>query len=336
MPATTYEKLTAALNKKEYSNIYLLQGDESYYIDKIAERLENEILNEAEKSFNLSVLYGDDVDPTVIVDHCRQFPMMSDRRVVIIREAQALRNIEDLLKYVENPTPSTILALCYKHKKLDGRTNFSKAIKKRGTILETKRMYDNQLAPWIAGLMGSKGIKFEKDVPGILAEHLGSDLQKIEAEIEKLENNVSDGQVVDAALVEKYVGISKRYNVFELQKAMSVGDRAKAMRITNHLARNPKDSPLIFIIASMFNYFSRLLLTGLHRKASDEVLQSKLKVNPYFLREYRGAMRFWDGRRVLGAFQLLSEYDLRAKGVNNKSTSPEELLKEMMYRIMYQ
>lgn len=335
MPTLSFEDVNQQINQKNFEPIYFLHGAESFYIDKLTDRLEGEILSESEKAFNQSVLYGEDVDFKQVLDHCRQYPMMSERRVVIIREAQSMKDLSKLEPYLSQPTPSTTLVISYKHKKLDGRTSFAKAIKSKAVVMESKVLYDNQVEGWIAKLLNSKKIKYEAGVTALLAENLGNDLQKIDREIEKLRTNLKEGEKVGPAMVERYIGISRQYNVFELQKAMSMGDMEKVMKITRYFADNVKEVHPVVIVASLYNYFSRLLTVGMNKGASDKDLQSKLKLSSaFFIREYKQALRFWNGRKVLNAFEVLSEYDLKLKGVNNRSTNPSEILKEMMWRLM--
>lgn len=335
MPAKTFEEIQKSLKAKTFDPIYMLHGEESYYIDKVSDYIEAHALNESEQAFNQSILYGEDVNFKMIVDECRQFPMMSEKRVVILKEAQSMRDLVKLEPYINQPSPSTILVICHKHKKLDGRTSFAKALKKSATILESKPLYDNQVEGWIAKLLNSKRIKYEAGVTSLLAEHLGNDLQKIEKEVAKLQTNLGEGETVNAKMVEKFIGISRQYNVFELQKAMSAGDLKKTMGITHYFAANEKEVHPIMVIAALYNYFTRLLIVGMNKTATDKTLQAKLKLSSaFFIREYKQALRFWNGRKVLTAFELLSEYDLKLKGVNNRSTPSSELLKEMVFRMM--
>ncbi|MDX1683764.1 MAG: DNA polymerase III subunit delta [Saprospiraceae bacterium] len=332
----TYQEIVQQLRAKEFAPVYFLHGQEPYYIDKITTTVEQSVLTESEKAFNQEVLYGKDIGFKNVLDICQQYPMMAERRVVVIKEAQYMRDLEKLLPYVQKPTPTTILVIAHKHKKLDGRTSFAKTLKSSSAIVfESKPLYDNQVEGWIAKLLASRKIKYESGVTALLAEHLGNDLEKIEKEVDKLKTNLPEDGVVTHALVEQYIGISRQYNVFELQKAMSNGDLGKAMTIVDYFSKNEKEAPPVLIVGSLYNYFNRLLTVGMNRTAPDKVLQRKLNLSSaYFLREYRQAIRFWNGRKVLSALELLSEYDLRIKGVVNRSTPPMELVREMVLRMM--
>ncbi len=335
MPNQSYSEIQAAIDQKQYASVYFLHGNEPFYIDRITQRIEEEVLNEGEKAFNLSVLYGEETEAQTVIDYARQFPMMSERRVVIVKEAQGLKDIKKLENYLDGINPSTVLLVAYKHKKLDGRSTFAKKLKTMATVLESKTLYDNQVEGWIAKLLASKKIAYVPGVTAMLSEHLGNDLLRIEKEVDKLRTNLKEGQKVDPQLVEKYIGISRQYNVFELQKAMSTGNIAKVMRITHYFAENVKEIHPVVVVGALYNYFSRLLIVGLNKNKSDKELQSKLKLSStFFIREYKSALRYWNGKKVLNAMQLLSEFDLKIKGVGSRSTALPEILKEMIYRIM--
>ncbi len=330
----SYEKLLAEIEGGQLNALYGLHGEEPYFIDKIAEAIQKKSLEDHERDFNESIFYGKDADARSVVDTCRQFPMMASRRLVMIKEAQQMRDLSALVDYVKNPAATTVLVICHKYKKLDGRTQFAKAIKQKGIVFESKKLYDNQLEPWIHTALIRKGVKSAPGVVGTLAQYLGNDLQKIENEIEKIVINKKKGEEVTTDDVEKYVGISKQYNVFELQRVMGRGDLQGTMRMVNYFAEG-KSGEAIAVIATLYGYFTRLLLTGVYSKLSDKDLQYKLGLSStYFVKEYRSAIRFFNGKRVMKAFRLLAEYDLRVKGVNNKSTPPGELLREMMLRMM--
>ena len=329
-----YKNIIKDIKAGSTSPVYLLHGEESFFIDKIADAIESLVAPES-KDFNLSLLYGEEVTPQNVMDHCRQYPMMAPFRVVLVREAQNLKGIAQLEQYIDHLVPTTILALSHKHKKVDGRTQFAKKVKKVGTVFESKRLYDNQIEGWIGQELRSRGVQFEPSVPAILSDHLGQDLSKIEGELDKVETNLVEGQSLNSEMIEKWVGISRSYNVFELQKAMSRGDVKSIMRIVNYFSQNTHTHHPLMIMASLYNYFSRLLLLGLNKRADQKTLMSKLKISsPYFLKEYQQALRFWKGKKVVAAFEILGEYDLKLKGYNTRRADAGELLKEMMMKML--
>lgn len=314
--------------------VYLLHGEEAFFIDKIAKAIESLVPPES-RDFNLSILYGEEVTAQQVMDHCRQYPMMSEYRVVLVREAQQLKGLTQLEQYLDHLVPTTVLVLGHKHKKVDGRTQFAKKIKKIGEVFEAKRMYDNQVEGWIAQELKGRNISYDHTVPAILSDHLGQDLAKIDGELDKVQTNLPAGETLKVDMIEKWVGISRTFNVFELQKAMSKGDIKGVMRITNYFSQNTHTHHPLMILASLYTYFSRLLILGLNRKSDPKTLLSKLNVSsPYFLKEYQMALRFWKGRKVLASFEILGEYDLKLKGVGTRRTDPGELLKEMMMRLL--
>lgn len=335
MPERSYKDIIQSIQQRDFAPFYFLHGSEPYYIDKLTDLIEESVLPEAERSFNQIILYGQDAEGRTVADYARQFPMMSEKRVVIVKEAQSMKGLSDMASYFDSPNPSTILVLAYKHKKLDGRLAISKKIKASAVMMESKTLYDNQVEGWIANLLKEKGISFQSGVTGLLAEHIGNDLARIDTEVDKLSANLKEGQSVDPSLIEKYIGISKQYNVYELQRAMSEGNLKKVMRITDYFANNIKEVHPVMVTGALYNYFSRLLTVGMNKSLSDRELQAKLRLSSaFFLREYKAALRFWNGNKVLRAMQLLSEFDLKFKGVGSRSTSLPELLKEMIYRMM--
>ena len=332
---TEYGNLIKQIKSGNAQPVYFLHGEEPHYIDGIVDEVQNGILTEGERSFNLAVLYGKEVDFKRVVDECRQFPMMAEKRVVVLREAQQMKDIDALSNYIEHPNPSTVLAIAYKHKKLDGRTAFAKKVKKNAVVFESTRIYDNQVPAWIRSTMTAQGLQIEDGATHLMAEHLGNDLSKIGKEIEKLQLNIPAGSRITEAMIKEHVGISNEYNVFELQKAMGAGNLKKTMMIVDHFSRNTKTNHPIMIIGILFNYFTKLMITGVNKNTNDQTLQRKLGLSSsYFLRDYKQAIRFFNGRKVINAFSLLAEYDLKFKGVNNRSQSNGELLKEMIFKMM--
>ena len=331
----TYQQLIADLKKKDYKPMYLLHGTESYFIDKITQHVENKVLSEAEKGFNFTVLYGKETNFQTIVDVARRYPMMAERQVVILKEAQQMRDLSKLDAYAKQPTPTTLLLICHKHKKLDARTAFAKAIKKNGVIFESKKLYDNQVPEWIVGYLKDRNYTISPEACRLVADFLGTDLSKIANELEKLSLNVAAGTKITPKHVEDNIGISKDYNVFELTKALGAGDTLKATRIANYFAANPKDNPMPVIVGALYNYFSKLYICQFLRNSPDDAWVKALKLrNNWFLKEYKAAIRTFNKPKTEHALAVIKEYDLKSKGVDRDSTPEGELVREMVWKIV--
>lgn len=331
----TYKAILKDLQKKKYAPIYFLSGEESYYIDKIASHIEKKILSESEVAFNLSVYYGKEIEFKQVIDSARQFPMMAPYRVVIIREAQHMRQIESLLKYVENPSPQTILVICYKNKKLDGRKKFGKVIKDKAIFLETKSLRDYQIEPWIKDEIQARGYKIHPEASMLLAEYLGGDLAKISSELDKLLMDREEADPIDTSIVQQRIGISKEYNVFELQKALGTRNVTKANTIMRYFAANKKKHPIQMINGYLFNYFSKLFIASSYQQLPDKELGSKMNLyNNYFIKDYRSASKYYSPVHIKKIFKILNEIDGKSKGIDNRSTSEGELMKELIMKIV--
>ncbi|MFC4633108.1 DNA polymerase III subunit delta [Dokdonia ponticola] len=315
--------------------VYFLSGEEAYFIDEIADYIEDHILDESEKGFNQMVLYGRDVTIEDIVGNAKRYPMMADRQVVIVKEAQDLsRTIEKLASYVENPQPSTVLVICYKYKKIDKRKALAKALKKNGIHFESKKLYENQVSDWLRRLVIHKGYHINPKAAHILVEYLGTDLSKVNNEIEKLMLILSKGSEITPEAIEENIGISKDFNNFELRKAVGERDIVKAQRISQYFTQNPKDNPLVLTISSLYGFFSNLLrYHGLPQKDKTTVARA-LGVNPFFVGEYTTAARHYPMKRVSAAIALLREADVKSKGVGSSPFATPDLLKELLVKIM--
>ena len=331
----TFEQIVGDIKRKIYHPVYLLHGDEPYFIDAITDLIESSVLTDAEKEFNQSVVYGRDTDPGRIIDMARRFPMMANYQVVIVREAQDIEKIENLQLYVDKPQPSTILVITYKYKKIDQRKSFAKSIDKAGVIFESKRLYDDKIPAWINEQITARGYAIKPDACQLLAEYLGADLGRISNEIEKLMINLAAGSTIDSALIERNIGISKDYNVFELQNALGTRDIERANRIINHFAANTKQNPMIVVLTVLFGFFMKLMIYHQLSDKSKMTVASALSVNPYFVKDYIVAAQNYPQRRLRIIISLLREYDLRLKGINNGSTEESELLRELVYRILH-
>jgi len=332
----TFEQILADLKNKTYKPVYLLMGEEPYFIDIITDYITGNVLTESEKTFNQVILYGKDTDVRAIIDSARRFPMMSESQVVVVKEAQYLEKISDLVFYANNPLKSTILVINYKHQKFDKRLKLYKAINEKGVIFESKRLYDNQIADFIKSYLNKKGFKIEPATTILLIEFLGNDLGKIVKELEKLIIALDTGNKTITSLdVEKNIGISKDYNNFELQKALIKKDILKANRIINYFDKNQKNNPIPLTITSLYYFFSKVLAYHSIDDKSKNKIVSALKINPYFISDYQSAARAYSPAKVESIISILREYDLKSKGVGNISTSPGNLLKELIYKILH-
>jgi DNA polymerase-3 subunit delta len=314
--------------------IYFLMGEEPYYIDKLTEYIENNILTDEEKGFNQMVLYGKDVTVEDIVSNAKRYPMMADRQVVIVKEAQELsRTIEKLESYAENPQPTTVLVIAYKYKTLDKRKKVTKVLDKNGLVFESKKLYDNQVGEWIKRVLSGKGFGIEPKAAAMLVEFLGNDLSKISNELDKLAIILPKGSSITPMLIEDNIGISKDYNIFELRKAIGEKDQLKAYKIADYFAQNPKDNPLVMTVGLIFGFFNQLLqYHGLKDKNPSNAAKM-LKVNPYFIKDYDVALRNYPMRKVSSIISTLRDVDVKSKGVGSNSISQSDLLREMLVKV---
>jgi DNA polymerase-3 subunit delta len=306
-------------------------GDEPYYIDKIADFISQNVLSEEEKGFNQMVVYGKDTSLDEIVSHAKRFPMMADHQVIIVKEAQHLsRTIEQLISYVENPQNTTVLVFCYKYKKLDKRKKLYKSIAKNGVLFESKKLYENQVADWIRRVLSGKGYGISPKSSAMLVEYLGTDLSRIDNELQKLYLSIQKGQEITPELIERHIGISKDYNNFELKKAIAERNLSKASRIVRYFSQNPKDNPFVVTVTLLHTFFSQLLqYHGLNDQSPKSVAQH-LGVNPYFVGEYQVAAKNYPMKRVSRIISGLRELDLKGKGLAAQNISQDDLLKELL------
>lgn len=332
----TYNEILQNLQKKVYRPFYILMGDEPYFIDKIADYIAHNILSGDEQSFNQTTLYGKDTDVDTVVSVARRFPMMANNQVVILKEAQNLKGLEDgLLSYVQNPLNSTILVICYKYKSIDKRKKFLKVAAEKGIVFESKKIYENQLAPWIQNYCSDKGYKVHPQAVAMLAEFLGTEISKVANELDKLMILLPAGSTITPADIEKNIGISKDFNVFELQNALGEKDVLKANRIINYFGSNPNLNPIPKTIASLYFYFNRLLKYQLIPDKSRANLVKVLGIQPFFLDSYIKAARIYPTKKVVEIIAILREYDMKSKGIGNVSSSPGDLQREMIYKILH-
>ncbi|MGY8916137.1 MAG: DNA polymerase III subunit delta [Flavobacteriales bacterium] len=315
--------------------IYFLMGEESYYIDKIAEYIEKNVLTEDERGFNQMVMYGKEVTIEEIVGNAKRYPMMAEKQVIIVKEAQHLsRSIENLLSYADNPQPSTVLVFCYKYGKLDKRKKIYKSIQKTGVLFESKKLYENQVSDWIRMVLQGKGYSISPKAAILLVEYLGTDLSKINNELEKLQLVIPKDVEISPAAIEEHIGISKDFNNFELKKAIGERDILKATRIIHYFAQNPKDNPFVVTVTLLHNFFSQLLQYHGMSDHSSKNVASTLGINPYFVKEYQTAARNYPMKKVSQIISYLREMDLKGKGVGGTNLSQADLLKELLVKII--
>lgn len=328
------EKIIGDWKKSKFKPVYWLEGEEDYFIDKVVHYAEHEILTEAEAGFNLMVFYGKDASWIDVVNSCKRYPMFSERQVVILKEAQQMRDIDKLEPYIEHPLSSTIFVVSYKEKKVDGRSKLAKTLKEKGEMLTTKKMYDNQLPDWTNELITSKGRSISQKALMLLVDHIGNDLSRINNEIDKVLVNLGERMNITEDDIEKYVGVSKEYNPFELQGAMAQKDLAKAMKIIQYFEANPKAAPIQLILPTLYNLFSKTYMIFGQQAKDDKTIAANIGVNPFFVKDYVATARNYGYGGVEAAILLLHTYNLKSVGVNDSGTSDGSLLKEMVAKMM--
>ncbi len=331
----TLEEIVKEVDQKKFRPIYLLMGDEPYYIDRLCDYIQSKVLSEEERSFNEYILYGKDVGAVEIDNVARRFPMMAPHQLVLVKEAQLIKKIEDLVHYASQPQPTTVLILAHKYKSIPKNRKLYKAIEKNGVVFESKKLYDSQIAEWVTSYLRKRKWQIDPASAQLIAENLGNDLSKISNELDKLLLVSNSGQqLVTPELIQSNIGISKDYNTFELQKALGMRQEIKAYRIVQYFASNQKEHPFVLSISSLYAYFSKLLLLHFSKDKSPRNLASVLGINPYFVNEYLVAAKNYSPRKVVDIIHLLREYDLKSKGVDANATEPGELLRELIFKIL--
>ena len=329
------EKILSNWKKGSFKPVYWLEGEESYFIDILVNYAEKHILKESEASFNLSVFYGKDADWAEVINACRRYPMFAERQVVLLKEAQQMRDLEKLEGYIDNPLSSTVFVVSHKEKKVDGRGKLAKALKKSTVeVFTTKKLYENQLPEWANTIIVNRGLTIQPKALYILVDHVGNDLSRIENEIEKLTLNLGSKKTISEDDIEKFIGVSKEFNVFELQAAIGQKDLAKSIRIIQYFESNPKAAPIQLVLPSIYNFFSKLYILKGTTGANSLNAASILGVQPFFVKEYLSAANKYDFESVEKVLLLLHQYNLRSIGVNNGGTTDAGLLKEMVVKIM--
>ena len=320
--------------KGTYKPIYWLEGEEEYFIDKVMKYAESNILKESETGFNLSVFYGKDADWAAVINACRRYPMFAERQVVLLKEAQQMRDIEKLEAYIENPLTSTIFVVSYKEKKVDGRTRLAKLLKEKGVVLTTKKLYDNQLPEWTEELVESKELNISQKALMLLVDHIGNDLSRIENEIDKIAINLGKRKGITETDVEQYVGVSKDFNVFELQAALATKNLSKAIQIIQYFEANPKAAPIQLILPSLYTFFSKaFMIYGLNTR-DEKTIAASLGINPFFIKDYLRTITLYSYADIEKLLLLLSDYNLKSIGINNPGATDASLLKEMLVKMI--
>jgi len=326
------------IKQRKFKPLYLLHGEEAYYIDLISDSIENAVLDDAQKGFDQTILYGKDVDFAAVVSAAKRYPMMSDYQVIIVKEAQGLKWKGDdvfLTKYIENPTPTTILVFAYKYSKFDKRTKIYKAIEKKGVVFESDKLYDNKIAAWIVEELQRTGHRIHPQAAAMMADYLGTDLSKIANEAEKLVLNVPKDREISVQDIERNIGISKDFNIFELNTALGKRDAVKAIQIVDYFAANPKSNPFVMVVGALGGYFTKLLRYHYLADKSSANVAKELGVHPFFTKEYDLAARNFNRRKLFDTLSVLREYDLKSKGLNaGANTSDGDLMREMIFKIL--
>lgn len=328
------EKILNDLQKQNFKPIYWMEGEEEYFIDLIIDYAENKILTPAEASFNLTIFYGRDAAWTDVMNTCRRYPMFAERQVVIVKEAQNMKDIEKLEPCIGKPLLSTLLFIAYKNKKIDGRTRLAKLIKEKAVLFTSKKLYDNELPQWTSELINSKGYSISKKALLLLIDHIGNDLSRLNNEVDKLALNLAKRKNITEDDIENFVGISKEFNVFELQQAIASKDLYKAVRIIQYFSANPKAAPLQLIFPSLYNFFSKVSMIYSLTGRDDKTVAGAIGVHPFFVKDYILTSAKFSSGQIEKVLLLLYEYNLRNIGINDAGTADADLLKEMVVKMI--
>jgi len=352
MPSYSFDEIMRDLKNKVYHPVYLLQGDEPYYIDQLSDYIASHVLSDNEKEFNQSIFYGRDIDLPSLVTAARRYPMMANYQVLVVKEAQDIKNMlpreskdkekkgeseekNPLLLYFQNPLKSTLLVFCYKYKTVDRRTRTGKAFEKAAAVFESKKLYDNKIPDWISAYVKTKNYRISNRAAVLIADYIGADLTRIVNELDKMMLNVKNDTEIDIQHVEENIGISKDFNVFELQHALGSKNMLKANRIINYFGANSKNNPLPMTLASLSGYFNKIMHYHSLPDKSRRSASSALGVHEFFIADYERAAKNYSPRKVELIFSHLREYDMRSKGVGSNNMEEGELLKELVFKILH-
>lgn len=327
------EKIISDWKKKQFRPIYWLEGEEEYFIDKVVDYAEHKILSDAEASFNLSIFYGKDANWADVMNACRRYPMFAERQVVLLKEAQQMKDVEKLEPYMENPLSSTVLVVSYKDKKLDARKKFTKYVKENGEVLTTKKMYDRELPAWTQEFVQSKGLSITPKGLALVVDHIGNDLSRIENEIQKISVNLGQRKTITEDDIEEYIGVSKEFNVFELQTALAARDLSRAVRIVQYFESNPKAAPIQLILPSLYSFFSKVFMV-FGTNGDERSVATALGISPFFVKDYLNAARNFGQQGTERVLILLHHYNLKSIGIGSSSTPDGSLMKELLLKIL--
>lgn len=333
----SFEQIKEDIRSRKFKPVYMLMGEEPYYIDELTEMFINSVLPEEERAFNQTILYGKDTDVGQLINLARSFPMMSEHQLIVLKEAQALDKIDQLELYVKNPLQSTVLVINYKNGTLDKRKKLYAEISKHGQIFQSDKIPEYKIPAFVNEYVLTKGLKIDQKSAQMLTDFLGNDLSKLTNEIDKLRIFMPRGQnQISAELIEQNIGISKDFNNFELLKAIVEKNVFKVNQIADYFEKNPKNNPLIMTMAVLFNFFSNLMICYWAKDKSDKGLAAELGLrSPYQGRDYAQAIRNYNAFKCMEIISLLRIYDAKSKGVDNVSTPDGELLKELLFRITH-
>lgn len=332
----THEHILHDLKEKRYKPVYLLQGEEPYYIDIISDYIQDKILDESQREFDLAVIYGKETDITQVINAAKRFPMMSERQIIIVKEAQNIKELDKLQHYIQNPSPSTILVICYKYGTVDGRKKWVSDLKKTGVVYESKKFRDYEMTAWITQYARERNLSMDEKAIFMISDFLGTDLSKVANEMNKLIiTKPADLRKITPEFIEKNIGISKDYNVFELQDALIAKDVLKANRIINYFADNKKSNPLVVVLSQMFQFFSNLMMYHYLPDKSPEKVASELKIHPFIARNYQKAASTFNAWKTMNIITYIREADASSKGINNVSADESDILKELIFKILH-
>lgn len=334
---TTYEEIVRDLKNRIYKPVYYLMGEEAYYIDKISDYIADTVLTEEEKEFNLTVMYGADVDVATIINAAKRYPMMAEHQVVIVKEAQSVKKMEDLSFYLQKPLQSTILVLCHKHGSIDRRKKLAAEVEKVGVLFDSKKLKEAQLPGFITSYLKRKSVDIEPKASEMMAEFVGTDLNRMAGELEKLIITLPQGiRRITPEHIEQNIGISKDYNVFELRSALVAKDVLKANKIIKYFEENPKTNPIQMTLSGLFGFFSNLMLAYYAPQKTEQGIAAQLGLRQAWqAREYMAAMHRYSGVKVMQIIGEIRYCDARSKGVDNSSLSDGDLLRELIYKILH-
>ena len=332
----SYDQILSDLKQKKYAPVYFLMGEEPYYIDVISDYIQNNVLDESEREFDQTIVYGKDVEIQMVINAAKRYPMMATHQVLIVKEAQLIKAWDDLVYYLQNPLKSTILVFCYKYGTPDKRKKWVQDIGKIGVVYESKKLRDYEIGSWISNYCRKKNVAIEEKAVAMLSEFLGTDLSKLVNEVEKLIlTKPTQMSRITPELVEKNIGISKDFNVFELQAALVNKDVFKANQIIRYFAENKKANPMVLVLSQLFKFFSDLMIYHYLSDKSPAAVASELKINPYFVKDYQKASQVFNAWKTMNIISFIRETDARYKGIDSNGVDEGELMKELIFKILH-